>query len=125
MLFAANFTVLGNLINYVPTSSSVRLSAAPLCCSKLYSFVRDPVHCWIRILAFALLAMESVQVDSPEPEPQTPRLLLKLISAGFAFYVAGVNDGSLGALIPYIREAYDIDTNMVSIVLVHPPYLQV
>ncbi|GAB1201186.1 hypothetical protein APSETT444_010574 [Aspergillus pseudonomiae] len=60
--------------------------------------------------------MESVQVDSPEPELQTPRLLLKLISAGFAFYVAGVNDGSLGALIPYIREAYDIDTNMVSIV---------
>ncbi|EIT74579.1 MFS transporter, putative [Aspergillus oryzae 100-8] len=60
--------------------------------------------------------MESLQVDNPQPEPQTPRLLLKLISAGFAFFVAGVNDGSLGSLIPYIREAYHIDTNMVAIV---------
>ncbi|THC94356.1 hypothetical protein EYZ11_006154 [Aspergillus tanneri] len=45
-----------------------------------------------------------------------PRLLLKLISAGFAFFVAGINDGSLGALIPYIREAYQIDTNLVAVV---------
>ncbi|KAF5861580.1 hypothetical protein ETB97_012830 [Aspergillus alliaceus] len=60
--------------------------------------------------------MESLQVDSPQPEPQTPRPLLKLISAGFAFFVAGVNDGSLGSLIPYIREAYHINTNMVAIV---------
>ncbi|KAE8154699.1 major facilitator superfamily domain-containing protein, partial [Aspergillus avenaceus] len=59
--------------------------------------------------------MESMQVDSP-PEPQTPRLFFKLISAGFAFFVAGVNDGSLGSLIPYIREAYHIDTNLVSVV---------
>jgi fucose permease len=63
--------------------------------------------------------MESLQVDSPQPEPQPPRLLLKLISAGFAFFVAGVNDGSLGSLIPYIREAYQIDTNMVAVVLVY------
>ncbi|KAF7586164.1 hypothetical protein BBP40_009339 [Aspergillus hancockii] len=60
--------------------------------------------------------MESLRVYSPQPEPQPPRLLLKLISAGFAFFVAGVNDGSLGSLIPYIREAYHIDTNMVAIV---------
>ncbi|KAL4912233.1 major facilitator superfamily domain-containing protein [Aspergillus aurantiobrunneus] len=59
--------------------------------------------------------MEVLQVD-PE-EPPVPRLLLlKLISSGFSFFVAGINDGSLGAVIPYIRQAYDIDTNMVSIV---------
>lgn len=79
----------------------------------------------MRTTVTALLTMESLQVDNPQPEPQTPRLLLKLISAGFAFFVAGVNDGSLGSLIPYIREAYHIDTNMVAIVLVNPPSLQV
>ncbi|KAL3469202.1 major facilitator superfamily domain-containing protein [Aspergillus californicus] len=58
--------------------------------------------------------MEPLQVDSPDSP--VPHLLLKLISAGFSFFVAGVNDGSLGALIPYIRQEYTIDTNMVSIV---------
>ncbi|KAL4976865.1 major facilitator superfamily domain-containing protein [Aspergillus desertorum] len=58
--------------------------------------------------------MEPLQLG---PEPSTPRLLLlKLISSGFSFFVAGLNDGSLGALIPYIRQGYDVDTNMVSIV---------
>ncbi|KAL4883493.1 major facilitator superfamily domain-containing protein [Aspergillus karnatakaensis] len=58
--------------------------------------------------------MEPLQIDAPEP-PAPRLLLLKMISAGFTFFVAGVNDGSLGALIPYIREEYDIDTNMISI----------
>ncbi|KAL2786756.1 major facilitator superfamily domain-containing protein [Aspergillus keveii] len=59
--------------------------------------------------------METLQVDPAEP-PVPRLLLLKLISSGFSFFVAGVNDGSLGALIPYIRTEYGIDTNMVSIV---------
>ncbi|KAL4807513.1 major facilitator superfamily domain-containing protein [Aspergillus unguis] len=58
--------------------------------------------------------MEPLQVEHEEPVPRL--LLLKLISSGLSFFVAGLNDGSLGALIPYIREQYDIDTNMVSIV---------
>ncbi|KAL2851561.1 major facilitator superfamily domain-containing protein [Aspergillus pseudoustus] len=59
--------------------------------------------------------MESLQIDTAEPP--VPRLLLvKLISSGFSFFVAGINDGSLGALIPYIRNEYGIDTNVVSIV---------
>ncbi|KAL4797811.1 major facilitator superfamily domain-containing protein [Aspergillus venezuelensis] len=58
---------------------------------------------------------EALHIEPPEaPAPRL--LLLKLISAGFSFFVAGVNDGSLGALIPHIREEYDINTNMVSIV---------
>jgi hypothetical protein len=59
--------------------------------------------------------METLQVDPAEP-PVPRLLLLKLISSGFSFFVAGINDGSLGALIPYIRTEYGIDTNMVSIV---------
>ncbi|KAL4949893.1 major facilitator superfamily domain-containing protein [Aspergillus filifer] len=59
--------------------------------------------------------MEALQVEPPEP-PAPRLLLLKLISSGFSFFVAGVNDGSLGALIPHIREEYNINTNMVSVV---------
>jgi fucose permease len=33
----------------------------------------------------------------------------------FAFFVAGVNDGSLGALLPYARRGYRITTGSVAI----------
>ncbi|KAL4931842.1 putative MFS transporter [Aspergillus undulatus] len=59
--------------------------------------------------------MEALQFEPTGP-PAPRLLLLKLISSGFSFFVAGINDGSLGALIPHIRQEYDIDTNMVSIV---------
>jgi fucose permease len=42
--------------------------------------------------------------------------LLKLISAGYSYFCAGVNDGSLGPLIPYLLQTYNISTNFVSIV---------
>ncbi|OJJ08126.1 hypothetical protein ASPVEDRAFT_155847 [Aspergillus versicolor CBS 583.65] len=59
--------------------------------------------------------MEALEINTPEAP--APRLLLvKLASSGFTFFVAGINDGSLGALIPHIRNEYGIDTNMVSIV---------
>jgi fucose permease len=39
----------------------------------------------------------------------------KILSAGLSFFVAGVNDGSLGSLIPYVIRTYDIGTNMVAV----------
>lgn len=60
--------------------------------------------------------MEPLEVETASP--QIPRLYLKLVSAGFSFFVAGINDGSLGPLIPYIRQAYHIDTNLVAVVYV-------
>jgi fucose permease len=42
--------------------------------------------------------------------------LMRLIAAGFAFFCSGINDGSLGPLIPYLLEDYQIGTNFVSIV---------
>lgn len=39
---------------------------------------------------------------------------IKVISAGFSFFVAGVNDGSIGALLPYIIREYNITTAIVS-----------
>ncbi|KAF2725412.1 MFS general substrate transporter [Polychaeton citri CBS 116435] len=41
--------------------------------------------------------------------------LLKLISAALCFFNAGVNDGSLGALVPYLLRSYDISTAYISI----------
>lgn len=42
--------------------------------------------------------------------------LLRVLTAGYFFFCAGVNDGSIGPLIPYLLQAYDINTNIVSIV---------
>lgn len=57
-----------------------------------------------------------------EPEtPQTKWLYFKVLSAGFSFFVAGVNDGSLGSVIPYVMISYKINTDMVSILYVKDP----
>jgi hypothetical protein len=40
--------------------------------------------------------------------------LSQLISCGVSFFVAGVNDGSLGALLPYIIRSYGLTTAIAS-----------
>ncbi|KAE8387703.1 putative MFS transporter [Aspergillus alliaceus] len=60
---------------------------------------------------------ESAADDLPE-EPKYPQekwIYSKAFSAGVSFFVAGVNDGSLGSLTPYIIRSYNVDTNMVAI----------
>jgi hypothetical protein len=53
---------------------------------------------------------------SEHPEPEVgPRQTCKLFSAGFSFFVAGVNDGSMGALLPYILREFHIGTSFVAI----------
>jgi fucose permease len=44
----------------------------------------------------------------------TPHRLPKLLSTAFSFFTAGTNDGSLGALLPYILRSYGITTALVS-----------
>ena len=39
---------------------------------------------------------------------------IKLVSCAFAFFLAGVNDGSVGALIPYMLRSYNISTSSVT-----------
>lgn len=56
---------------------------------------------------------ETAPVQGPD-QRLTKSVYLKIISAGFSFFVAGVNDGSIGALIPYIIREYDISTAIVS-----------
>jgi fucose permease len=40
--------------------------------------------------------------------------IFQLISCGVSFFVAGVNDGSLGALLPYIIRSYGLTTAIAS-----------
>jgi len=40
--------------------------------------------------------------------------LFQLTSCGVSFFVAGVNDGSLGALLPYIIRSYGLTTAIAS-----------
>jgi fucose permease len=49
-----------------------------------------------------------------EPTSPPPKQLLKLLSAGFSFFVAGANDGCLGALIPYMLTTYSIPPSFIS-----------
>ncbi|KAJ5391553.1 hypothetical protein N7509_007043 [Penicillium cosmopolitanum] len=57
------------------------------------------------------------QTSTPTPpQDQPPKWLYpKILSAGLSFFVAGVNDGSLGSLIPYIIRSYNINTNTIAI----------
>jgi hypothetical protein len=58
---------------------------------------------------------------STQTSPKTVRdwkLLFQLISCGVSFFVAGVNDGSLGALLPYIIRSYGQTTAIASSVSV-------
>lgn len=42
------------------------------------------------------------------------KLLFRFISCGVSFFVAGVNDGSLGALLPYVIRSYGLTTAIAS-----------
>lgn len=61
----------------------------------------------------------SINNTTPTPTPNQPpkttkHPLPKLLSTAFSFFVAGVNDGSIGALIPYILRSYNITTALVT-----------
>ena len=67
--------------------------------------------------------MELHELPSPQPSPPSPPSSLKaksksrksrILSAGFSFFVAGINDGSIGALLPYMLRQYEISNAIVS-----------
>ena len=49
------------------------------------------------------------------PTPLTRGIQIKLLSAGFSFFFAGTNDGSLGPLVPYTIITYNISTTFVAV----------
>jgi fucose permease len=56
-----------------------------------------------------------LQPVQDEPTTIDRPLALKLVSAGFSFFLAGINDGSLGTLIPYFRQTYNIGFSATTI----------
>lgn len=50
-----------------------------------------------------------------ESNTLTRRNLFQIIAAGFSFFFAGTNDGSLGALTPYILRTYNVGTQYVAL----------
>ncbi|CAI6013943.1 unnamed protein product [Clonostachys chloroleuca] len=57
-----------------------------------------------------------IEGDPPSapPEQLPNHTILKFLTASFSFFVAGVNDGSVGALIPYVIRQYHINTAQTS-----------
>ncbi|KAI1862221.1 uncharacterized protein JN550_010377 [Neoarthrinium moseri] len=64
--------------------------------------------------ADASMAATVPPADAIERESATPTW--KLIVAGFSFFCAGVNDGTLGPLIPYILSTFHIGTGEIAII---------
>lgn len=56
-------------------------------------------------------SVERQSDDAAQPDPE--RSFLKLMSAAFSFFVAGLNDGSLGALLPYVLQTWALSLNLV------------
>lgn len=46
---------------------------------------------------------------------EQPAPVVKLVGSGFSFFCAGVNDGTLGALVPYILSTFAISTGKIAI----------
>ncbi|KAL2139674.1 hypothetical protein VTI28DRAFT_4874 [Corynascus sepedonium] len=63
----------------------------------------------------AQMATNSDERAAPTGPKYDRVTILKLISAGFSFFVAGVNDGSMGPLVPYFMREYQINTTIVSV----------
>jgi hypothetical protein len=72
------------------------------------------------------IALRTIEQSSPEPilndlanEDASSGLdkttIVRLVAAGFSYFFAGTNDGSLGAVTPYILRTYNVGTQYISI----------
>ena len=57
--------------------------------------------------------------SSAQDEAKVP--IFKVFTAGFSFFCAGVDGGTLGPLIPYIIKSFTIGTGDVAIMQAHTP----
>ncbi|PKS12431.1 hypothetical protein jhhlp_000637 [Lomentospora prolificans] len=53
-------------------------------------------------------------VDSQSGKQMDSKMTICVMSAGLAFFVSGVSDGSIGTIIPYAIREYDINTTTMS-----------
>ncbi|KAI6383661.1 hypothetical protein MCOR25_000110 [Pyricularia grisea] len=54
--------------------------------------------------------------ETPQDPPSAKVPYAKLIGCGFSFFFSGVNDGTLGPLIPYIQNTFSIGTGEIAII---------
>lgn len=66
-----------------------------------------------RTAAGSTLAAHEEEQDSTLGKPPQP--WLKIFSVGFSFFCAGINDSTLGPLIPYLLVSFSIGTGMVAV----------
>ncbi|KAI6090896.1 MFS general substrate transporter [Hypoxylon rubiginosum] len=60
--------------------------------------------------------VEESPTDAQVVQSEAATPVLKLIVAGYSFFCAGVNDGTLGPLIPYIISSFSIGTGEIAII---------
>ena len=78
--------------------------------------------------ASAVIELQTVSLNAPQSPSEeetdegktglTTNTILKLIAASFGYFFAGTNDGSLGALTPYIIRTYAIGTQHIALMYV-------
>lgn len=56
------------------------------------------------------------QLHNVDDRPSASSVKLKLISCCLSFLIAGLNDGSIGPLVPYFIEQYGITTGLVGVI---------
>lgn len=63
------------------------------------------------------IAPEGTRVNSSEgrDDKLSTQAIIKVVAASISFFFAGNNDGSLGALIPYILRTYNVGTDKVAL----------
>lgn len=70
--------------------------------------------------------LQSIAPSSPQPDSAenadedtssglARKIVFQLVAAGFSYFFAGTNDGSLGAVTPYILRTYNVGTQYVAI----------
>jgi hypothetical protein len=60
------------------------------------------------------LQIVSTDQENDADRIQSSQTKLRMISCGVSFFVAGVNDGSLGALLPYVIRTHGLTTAIAS-----------
>lgn len=68
---------------------------------------------WATAGGSTLAAAHEEGQNSTSEEPPQP--WLKIFSVGFSFFCAGINDSTLGPLIPYLLVSFSIGTGMVAV----------
>jgi hypothetical protein len=75
----------------------------------------DPGAIELQVIQNASLDDARNVVSAEQPVQLSRMVVLKLLSCGFSFFVAGTMDGSLGPLIPYMLRSYNVGTSFISI----------